>query len=107
MCATSNAASSSACTGANWFKGTRHVLPARYTAAHSSCTVYENPPVYSSSSHSLTFPSTSMTTISFTIPKSVPSGQYLVRAEQAALHVASTYGGTQVSPLRFTGPELY
>ena len=31
----------------------------------------------------------------FTIPSSLPSGQYLIRVEQIALHVASTYGGAQ------------
>jgi len=31
----------------------------------------------------------------FTIPPSLPSGQYLIRGEQIALHVASTYGGAQ------------
>lgn len=30
---------------------------------------------------------------SFTIPKNLPSGDYLVRIEQAALHAASTFGG--------------
>jgi hypothetical protein len=31
----------------------------------------------------------------FTIPKSTPSGQYLVRGEQIALHLAETYQGAQ------------
>ena len=31
----------------------------------------------------------------FTLPASLPSGQYLIRVEQIALHVASTYGGAQ------------
>lgn len=29
----------------------------------------------------------------FTLPEALPSGQYLVRIEQIALHVASTFGG--------------
>ncbi|KAF7973043.1 hypothetical protein HWV62_16328 [Athelia sp. TMB] len=33
--------------------------------------------------------------VSFTIPKNLPTGQYLVRIEAIALHVASTYGGAQ------------
>ena len=36
-----------------------------------------------------------MDTISFTIPAELPSGQYLVRMEAIALHVAQTYGGAQ------------
>nr|VWP00909.1 Uncharacterized protein [Ganoderma boninense] len=31
----------------------------------------------------------------FTIPKNLPSGQYLVRGEQIALHLAETFGGAQ------------
>ena len=34
-------------------------------------------------------------TVTFTVPKNLPSGQYLVRIEQIALHVASTFGGGQ------------
>lgn len=33
--------------------------------------------------------------MTFTIPASLPSGQYLVRVEQIALHVASTFQGAQ------------
>ncbi|KAI3605219.1 glycoside hydrolase family 61 protein [Moniliophthora roreri] len=33
--------------------------------------------------------------ITFTIPKNLPSGQYLVRIEHIALHSASSYGGAQ------------
>ncbi len=42
--------------------------------------------------------------VNFTIPKSLPSGQYLLRLEQIALHVAGTYQGAQVSfiPRRLT-----
>ncbi|KAF9568717.1 glycoside hydrolase family 61 protein [Agrocybe pediades] len=43
----------------------------------------------------ITFPSASMTTVNFQIPKNLPSGQYLVRVEQIALHAASTFGGAQ------------
>ncbi|KAF8190510.1 glycosyl hydrolase family 61-domain-containing protein [Pholiota molesta] len=32
---------------------------------------------------------------SFALPKSLPSGQYLVRLEQIAIHAASTFGGAQ------------
>ncbi|KAF7966953.1 hypothetical protein HWV62_36346 [Athelia sp. TMB] len=46
---------------------------------------------------SITFPSQNLPGISFTIPKNLPSGQYLVRTEHIALHVASSYGGAQIS----------
>ncbi|CAL1699253.1 unnamed protein product [Somion occarium] len=62
-------------TGQSWFK------------------VWEDAPTYANGQ--LTFPSTSITDFTFTIPKSLPNGQYLIRGEQIALHVASTYGGAQ------------
>lgn len=34
-----------------------------------------------------------MNTVTFTIPRSIPTGQYLVRMEAIALHSASTVGG--------------
>ncbi|OCH85776.1 hypothetical protein OBBRIDRAFT_821398 [Obba rivulosa] len=55
--------------------------------------IWEDPPVLENGA--LVFPSQSIDEITFTIPKNVPSGQYLLRAEQIALHVASTYGGAQ------------
>jgi hypothetical protein len=36
----------------------------------------------------------------YTIPKSLPSGDYLVRIEHIALHVAQSYGGAQVCEIR-------
>jgi hypothetical protein len=39
-------------------------------------------------------PSAGLDTVTFTLPKNLPSGQYLVRAESIALHLASTYGGS-------------
>ncbi|KAI0344449.1 family 61 glycoside hydrolase [Trametopsis cervina] len=33
--------------------------------------------------------------VTFTLPKSLPSGQYLLRVEQIALHVAQSFGGAQ------------
>jgi hypothetical protein len=77
MSAASDASSTSAGTGKTWFK------------------IFQNVPVYNSASRSLTFPSTTDSTITFTIPKDVPSGQYLIRAEQIALHAASAVGGAQ------------
>ncbi|KAI0367648.1 hypothetical protein BV20DRAFT_949716 [Pilatotrama ljubarskyi] len=62
-------------TGRTWFK------------------IWEDPPVFENGQ--LVFPSQTMDEITFTIPKSLPSGQYLVRAEQIALHVASSVGGAQ------------
>jgi hypothetical protein len=36
-----------------------------------------------------------ITTLNFNIPKSVPSGQYLMRVEHIALHAAGSYQGAQ------------
>jgi len=43
----------------------------------------------------LTFASENIQQVTFTIPKSTPNGQYLLRLEQIALHVASSYQGAQ------------
>ncbi|KAJ7245649.1 glycosyl hydrolase family 61-domain-containing protein [Mycena haematopus] len=43
----------------------------------------------------ITFPSTGLSEISFTIPPDTPSGQYLIRTEHIAIHSASYYGGAQ------------
>ncbi|KAG8898295.1 hypothetical protein FRC01_010960, partial [Tulasnella sp. 417] len=43
-----------------------------------------------------TWPSLNMQTFTFTIPKCLPAGEYLVRMEHIALHSASTYGGAQL-----------
>jgi len=43
----------------------------------------------------ITFPAQNQPGYSFTIPKNLPNGDYLVRIEQAALHAASTFGGAQ------------
>lgn len=47
------------------------------------------------SSGQITFPSQDKTSFTFTIPKSLPSGDYLLRAENIAIHAASTTGGAQ------------
>ncbi|KAH8099605.1 glycoside hydrolase family 61 protein [Cristinia sonorae] len=44
---------------------------------------------------SITFPAEGVPGVTFTVPKSLPSGQYLVRMEAIALHVAQSYGGAQ------------
>jgi len=44
---------------------------------------------------SITFPAQNVPGVTFTIPKELPTGQYLVRMEAIALHVAETYGGAQ------------
>lgn len=62
-------------TGQTWFK------------------VWQDAPVFTNGE--LVFPSETMDQFTFTIPKSLPSGQYLIRGEQIALHVAETYGGAQ------------
>ncbi|EKM57539.1 glycoside hydrolase family 61 protein [Phanerochaete carnosa HHB-10118-sp] len=61
-------------TGQTWFK------------------IYEEVPQYTNGQ--LVFPATQQQ-VTFTIPSEVPSGQYLLRVEQIALHVAETYGGAQ------------
>ncbi|KAG9022194.1 hypothetical protein FS837_006544 [Tulasnella sp. UAMH 9824] len=43
-----------------------------------------------------TWPSENQQTFTFTIPKCLPAGEYLVRIEHIALHVASTFGGAQL-----------
>ncbi|EJF57368.1 hypothetical protein DICSQDRAFT_149825 [Dichomitus squalens LYAD-421 SS1] len=62
-------------TGQTWFK------------------VWEDLPTFENGQ--LSFPLETSDQFTFTIPKNLPSGQYLIRAEQIALHVASTYGGAQ------------
>ncbi|KAJ7245650.1 glycosyl hydrolase family 61-domain-containing protein [Mycena haematopus] len=44
---------------------------------------------------SITFPSQNLAQVTFPIPAETPSGQYLIRVEHIALHVASTFGGAQ------------
>ncbi|KAH8829954.1 glycoside hydrolase [Flagelloscypha sp. PMI_526] len=44
---------------------------------------------------SITFPSDGLQTVDFTIPKSLPSGDYLLRIENVALHGASVFQGAQ------------
>ncbi|TFK24643.1 hypothetical protein FA15DRAFT_592048 [Coprinopsis marcescibilis] len=44
---------------------------------------------------SIQFPSNGMRNVEFTIPSSLPSGQYLVRIENVALHSAQGQGGAQ------------
>ncbi|KAJ6473610.1 glycoside hydrolase family 61 protein [Mycena vitilis] len=44
---------------------------------------------------SISFPAQNVPSVSFTIPKSLPTGQYLVRMEALALHSASTFQGAQ------------
>ena len=51
---------------------------------------------------SITFPAEGVPGVSFTLPKDLPTGQYLVRMEAIALHVASTYGGAQFYVCRVT-----
>jgi len=63
-------------TGSTWFK------------------IWEWSPTYSPTT-GLVFDSENIVEFNFTIPKNLPSGQYLLRGEQIALHVASTFGGAQ------------
>jgi hypothetical protein len=57
--------------------------------------VFAIPPVTNGGT-SITFPSQGMSTVSFTLPKSLPTGQYLVRTEHIALHSAGSAGGAQL-----------
>ncbi|KAF8310077.1 glycoside hydrolase family 61 protein [Clavulina sp. PMI_390] len=78
MAAASDLTSESAGDGSVWFK------------------IYEDAPVYApSGSKFYNFPSETATSVTFTIPKALPSGNYLIRVEQIALHVASSFGGAQ------------
>ncbi|KAI0688292.1 glycoside hydrolase [Cytidiella melzeri] len=63
-------------TGSTWFK------------------IWEWPPRYTPTT-GLIFDSENIQAVNFTIPKTLPNGQYLIRVEQIALHVASTYQGAQ------------
>ncbi|KAJ6451708.1 glycoside hydrolase family 61 protein [Mycena vitilis] len=44
---------------------------------------------------SISFPAQNLASVSFTLPESLPTGQYLVRMEALALHSASTFQGAQ------------
>ncbi|KAF8697735.1 Glycoside hydrolase family 18 protein, partial [Rhizoctonia solani] len=52
--------------------------------------IYELPPI-TDGGNSITFPTDGMTNVTFPIPNSVPSGEYLVRIEHIALHLALNY----------------
>ncbi|KDR82568.1 hypothetical protein GALMADRAFT_237948 [Galerina marginata CBS 339.88] len=68
--------SNSAGLGKSWFK------------------IWEWAPKWSAST-GFVFDSANIDRFNFTIPKSTPNGQYLLRGEQIALHAASTSGGAQ------------
>jgi len=68
--------SESAGTGKTWYK------------------IWEWAPTWSAST-GLVFASENIQQVTFTIPKSTPNGQYLIRVEQIALHLAETYQGAQ------------
>ncbi|KIP07010.1 glycoside hydrolase family 61 protein [Phlebiopsis gigantea 11061_1 CR5-6] len=77
MTAAAPAADSEAAgTGSTWFK------------------VWEWAPRWTAAT-GLIFDSENINQVNFTIPKNLPSGQYLIRLEQIALHVAETYQGAQ------------
>ncbi|KAG9092188.1 hypothetical protein FRC07_011711, partial [Ceratobasidium sp. 392] len=52
--------------------------------------IYQLPAV-TDGGHSITFPTDNLTNITFKVPNSVPSGEYLVRVEHIALHLAGEY----------------
>ncbi|KAL4866953.1 hypothetical protein BDV12DRAFT_187049 [Aspergillus spectabilis] len=55
--------------------------------------IYEDRPNISQGG--LTWPSDGATTVEFTIPESIPDGDYLIRVEHIALHGAYSEGGAQ------------
>ncbi|KAJ7749713.1 glycoside hydrolase [Mycena metata] len=55
--------------------------------------VYEIPAI--ANGVTIEFPATPQATVVFTVPSELPSGQYLIRVENIALHVAQTFGGAQ------------
>jgi hypothetical protein len=67
----------SAGSGATWFK------------------IWDWAPTYSAST-GLVFDSENINQVTFKIPSQVPSGQYLLRIEQIALHLSGTVGGAQL-----------
>ncbi|KZT67235.1 lytic polysaccharide monooxygenase [Daedalea quercina L-15889] len=73
--------SESAATGQTWFK------------------IWQDVPTFTAGTDgqpgTLSFPLETSDQFTFQIPPSLPSGQYLIRGEQIALHAASTYGGAQ------------
>ncbi|EJD03600.1 glycoside hydrolase family 61 protein [Fomitiporia mediterranea MF3/22] len=56
--------------------------------------LYEIPAV-TDGGKSITFPAEGQPGVTFTLPSALPSGQYLLRMENIALHVAQSYGGAQ------------
>ncbi|KAF8155733.1 glycosyl hydrolase family 61-domain-containing protein [Crassisporium funariophilum] len=44
---------------------------------------------------SITFPAQNINGVTFTVPRSLPSGEYLVRIENVALHAATNFQGAQ------------
>ncbi|KAF8897885.1 glycoside hydrolase [Infundibulicybe gibba] len=56
--------------------------------------IWEWAPTWSAST-GLVFASENINQFTFTIPKSTPNGQYLLRGEQIALHIAGTANGAQ------------
>ncbi|KAF7343860.1 BTB domain-containing protein [Mycena sanguinolenta] len=55
--------------------------------------IYEIPAI--ADGVTITFPSEDLTEVTFPIPAETPSGQYLIRIEHIALHVATDFGGAQ------------
>ncbi|KAL2864816.1 lytic polysaccharide monooxygenase auxiliary activity family 9 protein [Aspergillus lucknowensis] len=55
--------------------------------------IYQDKPEVGSGG--LTWPSNGASTVEFTLPASLPDGEYLVRVEQIGLHVAYEEGGSQ------------
>ncbi|KAF9525047.1 endoglucanase II [Crepidotus variabilis] len=52
-------------------------------------------PAVTDGGKTITFPTQDKTSFTFTLPKNLPNGQYLIRPEQIALHSASAFQGAQ------------
>ncbi|TFK73522.1 hypothetical protein BDN72DRAFT_919814 [Pluteus cervinus] len=55
----------------------------------------------------ITFPAQNLAGVTFTLPKSIPSGQYLIRMEAIALHSASSYQGDLLTKLSEPKAQFY
>lgn len=80
--------------------GSRYVLPPTkllfdlVAEQHTALQVHEIS-AKTDGGNTITWPTDNMGTVNFPVPKSVPSGEYLVRIEHIALHSAGSANGAQ------------
>jgi hypothetical protein len=94
MAAANPVASESAGSGASWFK-IWEWAPTVSALSISTTFASAHDEIQWSKSTGLVFASENIVQVNFTIPKATPSGTYLLRVEQIALHTAQTYQGAQ------------